>query len=155
MAVPGSAAELQPPQFVCESCGALFHHVPDRCGICQGSVIPRPGATTDAPLDRRRRRILITSLALWTLVLVLAVARVAFYDPAQGRAGRIVYPSEAMLESVRHGEPQDAAAIVRTFRLSRRDRIERVAGPAAANPDDVWIHIKSGPHAGRTGVISW
>ena len=157
MAVPGSGGELQPPNFVCETCGALFHHVPEACPVCSGNVGLRAGMgpAPDPQLDRRRRHILYGFVGVWILILGSVVAYTALDDPTEGHAGQMVYPSELALESSRHGGLADAASSPRLFRLTRRDRIEKVGGPPEAVASDVWIRVTSGPHAGRMGVIVW
>jgi hypothetical protein len=157
MAVPGSAGELQSPRFVCDTCGALFHHVPEACPVCAGKVSPRSGTapTLDARVERRRQRILYAFVAGWILLLAAFVAHTALDDPSKGHAGRNVYPSELALQNFRHGGPADPVNTARIFRLTRSDRIEKVGGPPEAVASDVWIRVTSGPHAGRTGVIVW
>jgi hypothetical protein len=156
MAVPGSGGELQTPRFVCDTCGALFHHVPERCLVCsaKAGVQTGIGSVPERKLDRRRRRILYKFVGAWALVLGAVVAYTAFDDPTRGHAGRMVYPSESALQSFRHGGPADPVNSLRFFRLTRSDRIEKSEGPAEV-PGDVWIRVTSGPHAGRTGVIAW
>jgi hypothetical protein len=109
----------------------------------------------DPELDNRRRRILYGVVGVWILVLGGVVTWTELDDPTKGHAGRMVYPSEPALETVRHGEPADPLNAARTFRLAKSDRIEKVGGLPEAVPDEVWIRVKSGPHAGRTGVIVW
>lgn len=157
MAVPGSASELQAPRFVCNSCGALFHHTPDACPICTGVVLPRVRevAAPHPHLDARRRRIVYGIVGGWLLLLVIVVAVTALRDPTLGHAGRTVYPNEEAVASSRLGAKPDQNGPLRTFRLSKADHIEKIGGPPGPVPTDVWIRITSGPHAGRTGVIAW
>ncbi len=156
MAVPGSGGELQAPRFVCDSCGALFHHVPEACPVCAGKTLRRFGVSpaANAQLDRERRRILYGFVGAWILLLGAVVANTALNDPTSGHAGRMVYPSERALENFRRGGPVEPLNAARLFRLTRSDRIEKVGGLPEAAPDEVWIRIGS-PHAGRTGVIIW
>lgn len=157
MAVPGSSGELQVPGFVCGTCGAVFHHLPDACLVCAGSVLPRGagGAPALAHLENKRRRVLYRLVGAWLVILCGIVIFTARRDPTLGHAGRMVYPDEAALERVRHGETTEALVPGRTFRLMKSDRIEKVDGPGAAEPDEMWIRVISGPHSGRTGVLIW
>jgi hypothetical protein len=98
---------------------------------------------------RRRERGMYIALGVWALLIGSVVAFMNFNDPAHGHAGALVCPDEASLED-------DNLPARGIFHISKSDRIERMDGGAPLDrPNHVWIRVIDGPHAGRTGVITW
>jgi hypothetical protein len=94
-------------------------------------------------------------LSAWVLILGGTVAFTMFNDPSNGHAGRWVFPDEPDLESFERHEPVEIVPGARPFRLEKSDRVEKMNGLATHMPFRAWILVKSGPHAGRSGVMDW
>lgn len=109
----------------------------------------------DPVKERRRVRLLYAWLAVWVLVLGGAVLYTVGYDPTEGHVGRVVYGDESLLEAAGKDASIRLMPGNQTFRLSRSDRVERMKNQTTRSPQNAWIRITNGPHAGRVGVVVW